>query len=129
MYIPTEAQEQSCLLEWARHYRIGALLVADFLISIPNGSVLAGDPGQRARQMNKLKATGLRVGAYDLFLAYPVPPFSGLWIEMKTQKGGQVSDAQERFGALMDIAGYKTTVCLGWEAAKTAIVGYLKGNA
>jgi len=37
-------------------------------ISIPNGSVLAGDKRARSIQMAKLKATGLMPGAADLLL-------------------------------------------------------------
>ena len=40
-------------------------------VAVPNGSVLAGGPSQRARQMNSLKASGLRVGFPDLIVFAP----------------------------------------------------------
>lgn len=52
--------------------------------SCPNGSVLAGNPKQRGMQMNKLKATGLKPGAPDLFVLVRGVLFG---FEVKTDKG------------------------------------------
>ena len=34
-----------------------------------------------------LKRMGVKPGVPDLFLPFPVPPFHGLWIEMKSETG------------------------------------------
>lgn len=52
--------------------------------SCPNGSVLAGNPKQRGMQMNKLKATGLKPGAPDLFVLVRGVLFG---FEVKTDTG------------------------------------------
>lgn len=67
-----------------------ALPSTAWFCSIPNGAVLAGDKTQRMRQMAKLKATGLRVGAPDLFVIN-----EGAFIAIEVKAGnGKASDAQ-----------------------------------
>lgn len=68
-----------------------ALPADSYFCAIPNGSVLAGDAKKRGMQMNRLKTTGLRVGAPDLFiLARGV----FLALEVKTPKG-KLADSQK----------------------------------
>lgn len=60
--------------------------------AIPNGSVLAGNEAQRAIQMRKLKATGLRPGMPDILIILPGGRCA--WAELKSDKG-RLSAAQE----------------------------------
>ena len=72
---------QCSIVTYLRH----ALPPHAYLASIPNGAHLAGrNPTERGRQMSKLKATGLRVGAPDLFVLH-AGTFIGL--EVKTDTG------------------------------------------
>jgi len=63
----------------------------DILFSIPNGSYKS----PAARMI--FKKTGLLKGVPDLFLAKPIPPFGGLFIEMKQPKGS-ISPNQKEMG-------------------------------
>jgi len=75
-----EDDEQKALMQWARVTRLRGIIVADFLIAIPNG-------GKRnIREAQRLKSQGVKSGVSDLFLALPANGFSGLWIEMKAPK-------------------------------------------
>jgi len=74
--------------------------------SVPNGSVLAGTPAKRAMQMNKLKRTGLKVGAPDLFVLF-MGQF--LALEVKSPKG-VVSDNQKITATDIRLAGGAYTI-------------------
>ena len=94
-------------------------LPASLLMAIPNGGARTAVTGAR------LKAEGVRAGVPDLFLAVPTKSAHGLWIEMKRQKGGVVSDEQKAAKAALEDQGYVCTVCKGWKVARRAISGYL----
>lgn len=96
-----------------------------YLIMIPNGVPLAGGVTTRAKLMNHYKAMGLRVGAYDLFLALPRRGYHGAWFELKRGKDGRVSDAQRKFGELMGGAGYYATYCATLEGFVYELDWYL----
>jgi hypothetical protein len=68
---------------------------------------------------------GLKSGVSDLFFAYPINRYSGLWIELKTLKG-KVSKLQIDFLYKMKEMGFKSLICRGWEEAKNQIIIYLK---
>lgn len=84
-----------------------ALPLASYWCAIPNGSVLAGDPIQRARQMNRLKKTGLKVGAPDLIVLHDGRLLA---IELKAAKG-KLSDAQADTCDAITLAGGAYRVC------------------
>jgi hypothetical protein len=67
-----------------------ALPSDSYYFAVPNGSVLAGNPKQRGMQMNKLKATGLKLGCPDLFIIIRGIIFA---VEVKTDTG-KLSDNQ-----------------------------------
>lgn len=130
--IPTERQEQAVLIDWWKHYAKTKGLDERLLFAIPNGAVLAGDAKRRGIQMTNLKATGLRAGIPDLFLAKPAYEIArnnhlgGLFIEMK-RKGEKVKrdSPQEECLAMLWCAGYQTAVCAGADEAMKAIKEYL----
>lgn len=96
------------------------------LFSIPNGAHLAGNTGYRVRQINKLKAEGLRAGVPDLMLPVVTQRHAGLFIEMKREKGSRTSQAQKEWIKYLSGAGYKALICKGTDEAIEAIKGYLK---
>lgn len=71
-------------------YLDAALTGLSWYAAIPNGSVLAGNAAQRGRQMNRLKRTGLKVGAPDIVICSE-GRFIG--VELKAGKG-KPSEAQ-----------------------------------
>ena len=116
--IPTESQEQVALFQWARlqERRWPELKL---MHHIPNGG------SRNAIEAKHLKAQGVKAGIPDIFLPCSRGGLHGLYIEMKRQKGGKVSEAQqEAMKALMG-EGYMAVVCHGFEEARKAIRDYL----
>jgi hypothetical protein len=117
---PTEAHEQRTLVQWATLAAVEEPRLR-LLMMIPNG---AARPGTRGA----LVAQGLRSGVPDLFLATPVPPYGGLWLELKRRSGGRVTPEQREWIARLRAAGYRAEVCRGWEEARHCILDYLAGG-
>lgn len=114
-----EHSEQVSLMQWwalqCRRFEVPEQL----LFAIPNG-------GQRnIITAKRMKDEGVRSGIPDLFLAVPRGNFHGLFIEMKKQRGGVVSDNQKACMEMLSANGYCVTVCHGFIEAKTAITAYL----
>lgn len=118
----SESSEQCAVVKWFRLQHPKKTILA-----IPNGAHLAGTPKSRACKMARMKAEGLLVGTADLFIAQPVGPFAGLWVEMKAGKN-QATDAQCVFGLNMVRAGYQWHCCNGADDAIEAIKNYLRGG-
>lgn len=116
-----EAAEQAALFEWAAYYPS-----LKWMFAIPNGAYLQGDKQQRGRQMAKLKKQGLLPGVCDILLPYPIPPYNGLFIEMKRQdrKYGVTKD-QAAFINAMRQAGYNVMICFGAIEAMQGIREYM----
>lgn len=113
--ILSEHDEQTLLIKWFDIQYKNKFV----LFSIPNG-------GQRNLLVaKKMKAEGVRAGVPDLFLAVPNKDYAGLFIEMKKEKGGVVSEYQKIMLSRLEQAGYKCSVCKGFEKAKKEIEEYL----
>lgn len=136
----TEHQEQMTLLAWAGTVLLRDRPLSQWLLMIPNESLLSmiAPGGRRYAYWAKLLKMGFRKGASDLLLAYPVfgepAGMAGLWIEMKRRREAfsgpsafkaAVSDAQTDFHLQMRSAGYGTAVAYGWEEARDVINAYL----
>lgn len=116
--IPTEIDESIALMNWVNLQP----LIRDFFLHIPN-------EGPRSMRYGRiLRLMGLRRGVSDYFLAYPVAPHHGLWLELKRTKGGVVNESQMLWAGRMQGVGYAAVIVYGWEEAKNAITGYLKGE-
>ena len=74
----------------------------------------------------RFKAEGVKAGVPDLFLPVARGPYHGLFIEMKRQKGGKVSDAQKAWISALIDQGYLAVVCYGWKDAAELIEDYLE---
>lgn len=118
--IHEEDMEQKAVIAWSLYYP-----ELKWLYAIPNGAFLAGDKLKRARQMKRLKAQGLKVGVFDLFLPVARNGKHGMYIEMKRRKGGHVSDEQNAFGSAMASAGYHCVIANGCEEAIDEIKEYM----
>lgn len=117
MPFPTEHQEQAALFRWWRIMAKGE--TRDLLFAIPNGGARDPITGRI------LKDEGVKAGVPDIFLALPRNKFHGLWLEMKRQNGGKLSDAQKLMLRLLAKAGYATAVCRGMEEAARSIRRYM----
>jgi hypothetical protein len=72
-----------------------------------------------------LKRKGVKKGVYDFFLGLACDNYHGLWVELKVGKG-KLSPEQMAFGARKTQRGYVAVAVWGFEAAKQAILAYLK---
>lgn len=79
-----------------------------------------------------LKMMGMEPGASDLFLAYPVGRFHGLWLEVKRNRKYTPSEMateswrrQKAFLERMILVGFDGHFCYGWEDGMRIIKNYL----
>ncbi len=122
-FVPKEYDEQIAVFDYAR---IAAK-------QDPRWSLLfATMNGVRVSigQAKKMKRAGNKSGVPDLFLpvrsdgkllAYP-----GLWIELKRQKRGVLSDDQKWWHAALAMQGYQVRVAKGAQMAIAFIKAYLE---
>ena len=116
----SEHEEQKALIKAWNAYAALHGIDEKLLFAIPNG-------GKRnvitARVM---KSEGVRAGVPDLFLALPRGGYHGLFIEMKKEKGGVVSDEQKEYIKILRENGYDAGVCHGYKEALAAVIQYLE---
>lgn len=115
-----EALEQMAIIKWAQCQSIPR----DYLIAIPNGG------SRHPLEAKNLKRQGVKAGVSDLFLAYPMPPYAGLWIELKRPAPHKsiVSLAQAQWLERMRHIGYAGEIAYGSVDAIQKINHYLQGN-
>lgn len=119
--VPSEGYEQATLFHWAKmvEYKYPELRM---MFHIPNG-------GSRGKaEAARFKAEGVKAGVSDIFLSVPSGSYHGLYIEMKRQRGGRVSQEQKDFQTDASEYGYKCCVCHGWEEAKNEIINYIESG-
>lgn len=118
-----EHVEQVRLMQWW-HLQCNAFgVLEELLFAIPNGGL------RNAITAARLKDEGVRAGVPDLFLAYPGKYGGrGLFIEMKKQNGGRLSNMQSSMLYNLASVGFHVAVCHGWIEAKYAIEAYLRGD-
>lgn len=114
--IPTEEQEHFALMDWLA-YRPE---IKSHFIHIPNGG------SRHILEAKKLKRMGVKKGVSDFFLAKPMHPYAGLWVELK-RKNKKISPTpeQQEWLKLMNESGYKAVVCYGAQEAIDQINDYL----
>ena len=125
-YIPkldgwSEAEEQEALISWAGMVK-GKYPQLFWLFHIPNGGT------RHPVEAMHLKKMGVKPGVPDLFLPYPVKPYHGLWIEMKSETGRPTALQKEWLEHLRQM-GYASYICKGFKAAQECIISYLEGRA
>jgi hypothetical protein len=103
--LPTEDEEQAAFVQWFR------LKWPDVRIfAIPNGGKQAWITAKR------MKATGRSPGVPDLNI-----PAWEVWVEMKRQKGGSLSDDQKDWHEYLRGLGHTVFVAKGAEEAKKIV--------
>lgn len=118
---PTEDQEQAALMAWAQMQTAARPELA-LLHHIPNGGA------RNARTGARLKAQGVKRGVPDLCLPVARGGYHGLYIELKRQHGGQVSQQQRWWLNQLRANGYAAQVCNGWQEARWTILRYIEGG-
>jgi hypothetical protein len=111
----SESNEQIAAMDWlrAQHPHI-----AEHTFHIGNERKASYYAGYIMKRM------GVLAGASDLFMAWPVDPWHGLFIEVKS-KVGKISDLQTKFLQRMRIVGYRAVVCYGAEEVITTMKEYI----
>lgn len=118
--VPSEAQEQMWLFDWAEMAK-GKFPELALMYHIPNG-------GSRNKlEAAHLQAQGVKSGVPDVCLPVARGGYHGLYIEMKRLRGGRVSENQETWLSMLREQGYKAVVCKGWEEAADLLKCYLLG--
>ena len=117
--VPLEDTEQRIIFQWAA-METAARPELGLLYAIPNG-------GKRAiKTAIALKAQGVKSGVPDMCLPVARGGYHGLYIELKRQKGGTVSETQRSWITALAEQGYKAVVCKGAEEAIRTIKEYLQ---
>ena len=115
---PTEEQEQAAVMEWAM------LMEKQFpelrlMMHIPNGGLRSKSEAVRFKRL------GVKAGVPDLFLPVARGGFHGLWVEMKRQKGGRLSEDQKAWLDALTAEHYLAVRADGAEQACDVIYKYL----
>lgn len=119
-------QEQKALVRWLSYHH----KLKDFYCKLDN-------EGKRSPRLGaNLKLLGLRPGASDLFIYYPVGKFCGLWLEMKRSKEYTHSERstltwrqQAAFIEEVKSVGYAAFFAYGWIHGKDIIEQYLNDKS
>jgi hypothetical protein len=98
--------------------------------------MMIGNEGRRTVvQAAVAKRMGLLAGSSDLFVALPVTPYAGLWLEVKQNRSYSMSERkkdswqrQEAFQARMRSVGYAATFAFGAEHGIKIIKRYMEPN-
>lgn len=109
--MPTEDQEQTLFVTWLTKQGIK-------FYAIPNGG------HRHFLEAMKLKRTGVQAGVPDICVPIPSGDYHGLYIELKRQIGGKVSENQVGWLEFLRDQGYYATVSSGFEEAKEAVLHY-----
>lgn len=109
--VMSEDVGQQALVKWLRLMKIP-------VIHIPN------EAKRSFATAIWLKAMGMWPGVSDLFIARPILPYGGYWIEMK-KKGGKLTPLQATFLEDMRLEGYRADWFDDWMLAKESIEKYL----
>lgn len=121
-FIPHEDIEQGMLIEWAEAQK-GKYPELAMIFHIPN------EAGTRTlKETLRLKGLGVKAGVPDLFLPVARWAYHGLFIEMKRQKGGRVTEEQAAWHSLLTEQGYCVKVCKGFSEARHVLEVYLTGR-
>ena len=118
---PLEKTVQKQVISWARMNR-GAHPELRWLYHI-------GNEGKRsAAQAAEAAAMGMNPGVPDLCLPVARGGYHALYIELKREKGGRISEAQREWHEGMRAERNCMLVCRTFEEATGALLAYLKGG-
>lgn len=114
----TESNEQIAAMDWlrAQHPKIALLTM-----HIGNERKATYYAGYIMKRMGVLK------GASDLFMAWPVGGFHGLFIEVKSKQGKPTQDQLEFIERALE-RGYMAKVCYGADEVIHCMRIYLSGG-
>lgn len=112
-----ESNEQIAAMDWLRAQYPN---IALHTLHIGNERKATHFAGYMMKRMGVLK------GASDLFMAYPVGIYHGLFIEVKSMRGKPTVE-QRAFIDRMRAVGYRAEICYGAEQVINTMKSYLGG--
>lgn len=115
---PLESEEQIKIFQWAA-WSSHKYPELKLLFHIPNGG------SRNVAEAVNLKRQGVKRGVPDIFLPCARKAHHGLFIELKRQKGGNLSPEQQNWIKALNEAGYLAIVCYGGDDAIRQIIAYL----
>lgn len=115
---PSESQEQTALFNWAET-ACCKWPELRWMYHVPNGGT------RNAIEAAHLQAQGVKPGVPDVVLPIARGGYFGLYIEMKKQVGGVVSEHQRDWLNGLQNLGYLAVVCTGFQAAANMIEKYM----
>ena len=110
---PTEREEQKALVQYLQARRIP-------FYAVPNGG------SRNPIEAKNMKAEGVSAGVPDICIPVPNKKYHGLYIEMKRQKGGRVSEKQKEWIDRLNRNGYLAVVCRGFKEAREVVEKYME---
>lgn len=116
--IPYEAEEQKQFINYCTAKGIT-------VISTQNG-IYAGNSTGRFGYFKKLKELGLSKGVPDLIILARNSSHEVLFLEMKRQNGGKLSEEQKEWISFLDESEYCVGVAKGCESAIKILDKYLR---
>ena len=117
-YVPTEWQEQVAVFQWRMWAQKEEPSLRLLFASLNGVRVSIG-------LAHKMKQSGMVSGVPDLILPCARNGYFGLFIELKREKRGVVSDAQEQFIRDLRAEGYFVAVARGANDAIAYLKSYL----
>jgi hypothetical protein len=128
--MPNKHVEHDNQVEFFRrcsYQKYGEGTLRDYVFAVPNALPYGGK--QAMLQMLRLRAEGLTKGIPDIECFIPIPPYTGLHIEMKKPrpegKPSDVTPEQHQKMALLTSQQRKCVVAFGWEEAWRELRAYL----
>lgn len=115
---PLESSEAKTFWAWAQYHNIAR----DHLFAVPNGG------SRNVIEAKNMKATGVKQGIADYFMAYPHGGKHGLFLELKRRDKSvsRLTVEQAAWLAQCERRGYHTSVAYGADEAIKAVEDYLK---
>lgn len=117
-YQLSEDQEQELVIQW-RDIMANQYPELRRLFHIANGG------SRHPAEAQKLRRMGVVPGVSDLFLPVSRKGYHGLWIEMKKQRGGRLSEYQKDWLEGMNKEGYMAVRANGADEAIKILEDYL----
>ena len=74
-----------------------------------------------------MKAQGVKAGVPDVCIPVPRCGYHGLYIELKRQRGGKLSEEQKELIPKLRAQGYRVEICKGFHPAADLIEKYMRG--
>lgn len=106
--------------------------LGEWVFAVPNGVWIPGDLVTRMRIIMTQRRLGMRKGAPDITIAFPVHDWHGCYIELKRDKDqiapAQIKDEQRGWLTRLREVGYFVEMAVGLEGACDAVRRYLEGE-